>query len=127
MSRQTKAQQVLEVARQARAEAGSWIDVSNAVFALGGAASTLFQTTAERTAFSKTQEFAEIQAMIAEMRETKGDPPAIAHKLDTASGYMSIRLPKTVHAALLAEAELEGVSLNKLCVAKLCMQLRALL
>ena len=51
----------------------------------------------------------------------------IAERLDTASGQMSVRLPKSVHAALLAEAELEGVSLNKLCVAKLCMQLRALL
>ena len=32
---------------------------------------------------------------------------------------MSIGLPRSVHAALLLEAEAEGVSLNQLCLAKL--------
>jgi predicted HicB family RNase H-like nuclease len=36
-----------------------------------------------------------------------------------------VRLPRTVHAALLVEAEAEGVSLNQLCVAKLVAQLRS--
>jgi predicted HicB family RNase H-like nuclease len=43
----------------------------------------------------------------------------------SANGAISVRLPRTVHAALLAEAKAEGVSLNQLCVAKLVTQLRA--
>jgi predicted HicB family RNase H-like nuclease len=36
-----------------------------------------------------------------------------------------VRLPRSVHAAMLAEAKAEDVSLNQLCVAKLVAQLRA--
>ena len=38
---------------------------------------------------------------------------------------MSVYQPRSVHAALIAEAKAEGVSLNQLCVAKLIAQLRA--
>jgi predicted HicB family RNase H-like nuclease len=38
---------------------------------------------------------------------------------------MSIRLPRPVHAALLAEAKAEGVGLNQLRPSKLVAQLRA--
>jgi predicted HicB family RNase H-like nuclease len=43
----------------------------------------------------------------------------------TANGVMSIRLPRPVHAALLAEAKAEGVGLNQLRPSKLVAQLRA--
>jgi predicted HicB family RNase H-like nuclease len=36
-----------------------------------------------------------------------------------------LRLPKSVHTALIREAEQEGTSLNQLCVAKLSAQLAA--
>jgi predicted HicB family RNase H-like nuclease len=42
-----------------------------------------------------------------------------------AHGAISVRLPRSVHAALLAEAKAEGVSLNQLCLSKLVAQLRA--
>jgi predicted HicB family RNase H-like nuclease len=45
--------------------------------------------------------------------------------ISSANGAISVRLPRSVHAALLAEAKAEGVSLNQLCVAKLIAQLRA--
>jgi hypothetical protein len=42
-----------------------------------------------------------------------------------AHGAISMRLPRSVHAALLAEAKAEGVSLNQLYLSKLVAQLRA--
>jgi predicted HicB family RNase H-like nuclease len=36
----------------------------------------------------------------------------------------NIRLPKSLHAALVSEAEAEGVSLNQLVVAKLALRLQ---
>jgi predicted HicB family RNase H-like nuclease len=45
----------------------------------------------------------------------------------SANGAISVRLPRSVHAALLAEAKAEGVSLNPLRVAKLIAQLRAVI
>jgi predicted HicB family RNase H-like nuclease len=43
------------------------------------------------------------------------------------NGAISVRLPRSVHAALLAEARAEGVSLNQLCLSKLVAQLRAVI
>ncbi len=54
--------------------------------------------------------------------------PPVTEVIDltaSANGAISVRLPRSVHAALLAEAREEGVSLNQLCVAKLVAQLRA--
>lgn len=41
------------------------------------------------------------------------------------SGRFLVRIPKSLHAALVAEADTEGVSLNQLCVAKLSVPLSA--
>jgi hypothetical protein len=48
---------------------------------------------------------------------------AFARGVASAKGASSVRLPRSVHAALLAEAE--GISLNQLCVVKLVAQLPA--
>ena len=54
------------------------------------------------------------------------DPGAGTSNLTaSANGAISVRLPRSVHAALLAEAQAEGVSLNQLCLSKLVAQLRA--
>jgi hypothetical protein len=44
-----------------------------------------------------------------------------------ANGAINVRLPRSVHAALLAEAMAEGVSLNQLCLCKLVAQLQAVI
>jgi hypothetical protein len=43
----------------------------------------------------------------------------------SANGAISVGLPRSVHADLLAEAKAQGVSLNQLCLSKLVAQLRA--
>ncbi len=119
----TKAREVLEFAEQRAREAASSSELSNALFAPGGKATLAFSTLAERTAFCKTPEY----KRILELMEGLPRPP-ITEVIDltgSPNGTITVRLPRSVHAALLAEAEAEGVSLNQLCVAKLAVQLRA--
>lgn len=121
----SKALQVLEFAEQRAKQAADWVELHNALFGLGGKATELFTTESERTAFSKTAECRRIFALLDNL-------PAPAVKdfgelLATANGAISVRLPRSVHAALLAEAKAEGVSLNQLCLSKLVAQLRAVI
>jgi hypothetical protein len=118
-----KARQVLEFAEQRAARAADWIELSNALFGLGGKATELFPTESERTAFSRTEEYKRLLTLLDRVPQpqVKGFVEMIA----SANGAISVRLPRSVHAALLAEAKAEGVSLNQLCVAKLVAQLRA--
>ena len=123
----SKAEQALEFAKTEAARADHWIDLHNAVFGIGGKCTELFPTQSDRVAFSKTPDHAAILELLAEVRRERGDQPReLAELTAKANGKLSVRLPSTIHAALLAEAKAEGVSLNQLCLAKLSVQLRAL-
>jgi len=121
----TKPAQALAFAEELAGRVDNWIDFHNALFGIGGKLGELFPTETDRTQFSKTPEFARIKELLDQVRGVTGDGE-LAELLSSASGYLSVRLPRSLHAALLAEAQAEGVSLNQLCVTKLAMQLRAL-
>ena len=124
LSRQivAKARQVLEFAEQRANQAADWMELSNAVFGVGGKATVAFSTEAERTAFCRTDEYNRLLALMDRLPS-----PRVKEIVDltaSANGAISVRLPRSVHAALLAEAKAEGVSLNQLCLSKLVAQLR---
>ena len=118
-----KAQQVLDFAEQRVGEAADWVEMSNSLFGLGGQATQAFPTERERTAFCKTAQYKRILTLMDRLPA----PPVkgLVELAASANGAISVRLPRSVHAALLAEAKAEGVSLNQLCVSKLVAQLRA--
>jgi hypothetical protein len=101
------------------------VELHNALFGLAGKATELLTTPSDRTAFSQTAECKRIFALL----DGLPTPPVkdFGELLATAHGAISVRLPQSVHAALLAEAKAEGVSLNQLCLSKLVAQLRAVI
>lgn len=118
--------EALGYARRLREKGLSWIEVSNALFGPGGKLTELCPTEADRAALAKSSGFREILRVIEEARDDSGDPRGtVGNWMSTASGTTTLRIPKSLHAALLAEAEAEGISLNQLCLAKLAVQLRA--
>jgi hypothetical protein len=120
-----KARQLLAFAEERAKQTENWVELHNALFGLGGKATEMLTTESERTAFARTEECRRIFAMLDQL-----PPPALkdfGELLATANGAISVRLPRSVHAALLAEAKAEGVSLNQLCLSKLVAQLRAVI
>jgi predicted HicB family RNase H-like nuclease len=117
-----KAREALAFARQKAAQTSDWIEFHNARFGMGGHCTELFPTQAERVQFGKTDEHRQIMALLEQLQgsDTDGTQP-----VPDASGRFVLRLPQSMHAALIAEARAEGISLNQLCVAKLATQLRA--
>jgi hypothetical protein len=120
-----KAREVLEFAEERAKQAANWVELHNALFGIGGKATELFSTESERTAFAKTDERKRICALLDGLPHP--DVKDFGELLATANGAISLRLPRSVHAALLAEARAEGVSLNQLCLSKLVAQLRAVI
>jgi hypothetical protein len=105
----------------------NWVEANNALFGPGGYITTLFPTREDRLAFSQTEAYKTISKEL----ESLPKPPlpsggAAVRSPDDVNGAILLRLPKSLHAALFAEAEAEGVSLNQLCLSKLMIQLRAL-
>ena len=121
----TKAEQMLESARQEAAKVTTWADLSNFLFDPDdGIISKAYPVGSERTAFMKSPEYKAIRQLIDEVRQRTGFAEGMTPKK---SGKFVVRLPRSLHAALEAEAEREGVSLNQLVVAKLSMQMSHLL
>jgi HicB family len=118
-----KARKVLEFAQERAARSADWLELSNALFGPGGKATELFEKETERTAFTRTEEYKQVLALL----DTLPQPQihGFVDMVASANGAISVRLPRSIHAALLVEAKMEGVSLNQLCVAKLVAQLRA--
>jgi hypothetical protein len=118
-----KAKQVLKFAESRAKEAADWLELHFALFGVGGIANDLFTTETERTAFCRTVEYKRLLSLMDTLpRPVNKEPREL---VSTANGAISVRLPRSVHGALLAEAKAEGVSLNQLCLSKLVAQLRA--
>jgi hypothetical protein len=99
------------------------VERHNALFGLGSRATTLFPTEEERKTLVRMPEYKRILVLL----DSLPQPPVkeFAELPATATGAIRVRLPRSVHAALLAEAKAERVSLNQLCLSKLMAQLRA--
>ena len=118
--------QALKYAEKLAKTADTWLELHNGMFGIGGKVAQLFPADRDRVAFSKTDEYTRIMDLLSQKRQQSGDPPTeVADRLVSANGAVTVRMPRAIHAALLVEAEAEGVSLNQLCVAKLAVQLRA--
>ena len=111
----TPAQQALRTAEELRNAGASYTEIHNKLFGPNGEISKLFSTKPERTTFLKTPEAAKIEAIIDALPQEKPEP----------NGRILVRVPKSLHASLLAEAEREGTSLNQLILSKLCIDLKS--
>jgi predicted HicB family RNase H-like nuclease len=120
----TKEERILDSARTAADSAETWADLSNALFdPESGLLAKAFTTREAREQFIKTQEYKAIRQLIDDAQERTGLIEGAAPKK---SGKFIVRLPRSLHAALEAEAEGEGVSLNQLVITKLAIQMSRL-
>lgn len=118
------AEKVLASAKGAAVSAETWADLSNALFdPVDGLVAKAYPTRDEREQFVKTSEYRAIRELIDSATQRTGLVEGATPKK---SGRFVVRLPNTLHAALEAEAEDEGVSLNQLVVTKLAVQMTRL-
>ncbi len=114
-------QEILAAVKAEAEVAETWADLSNFVFDPEvGILAGVYPTEESRAAFIKTPEFTEIRRLINDVKNRTDSVEGIMAKK---SGKFVVQLPRSMHAALEAEAEREGVSLNQLVVAKLAVQM----
>jgi predicted HicB family RNase H-like nuclease len=119
-STESRAQELLKRARQLAQMSGlTWVEANNAIYGPGGPFARLFPSAKDRAAFAKTKASRQIDQLIDSLPE-----PAVGPQRREYSGKFNVRVPKSLHAALASEAEVEGVSLNQLVVAKLALHLQ---
>ncbi len=112
-----KAEHVLAIALELHARKPSldWVAFFRQIFGLNGVIREVFETPEEIKRFEKSYAYARIQQILNELRERT--VPREDDKEPTR--VITVRVPKSLHEALRAEAHVHQTSMNKLCISKL--------
>ena len=92
-----------------------WVTFFREILGIGGVVRRLFPEREWMGKFEKTTEYSEIQLMLARLRQrssTRGDSQEPMR-------VITVRLPRSLHETLHAEACAHQTSMNKLCITKL--------
>ncbi len=93
-----------------------WATFYREVLGVHGIVRRLYRTREALTAFKGTDAYAEIQRMLRTLRE-KADVKV--NPAEEPTTVITVRIPKSLHAALREEAYDHRTSMNKLCISKL--------
>ncbi|MDP7252213.1 MAG: toxin-antitoxin system HicB family antitoxin [Planctomycetota bacterium] len=112
---------LLEAAEELAQAEGSWADLSNALFGPDdGLIARAFPDEAERADFLKSDQYQAIRQLVRDAMKRTG---LVEGATPQKSGRFVVRIPRSLHASLEAEATREGVSLNQLVTYKLAAQM----
>lgn len=111
--------EVVELSAEKFSRTPNWLTFFREVMGLDGIVRRAFPTQEEFVAFEKTEEYNEVQKMVMALRALKKNPPLN----EEPTRVITVRLPKSIHEALRAEANDHDVSMNWLCIAKLLQKI----
>ena len=110
-----KEQLVQRTAQELFEQSPDWVTFFRSVLGVGGVVRENYKTTDEMQMFEQTPEYAEVQQMMARLRERSGDLPPTKEP----TRVITVRLPQSLHESLRLEAHERRTSMNKLCISKL--------
>jgi len=114
---QPKEQEVYRIAHELFSQSPDWVTFFREVLGLEGIVKQAYPSVEELASFERTNEYTEIQQMLAKLRERSAAVP-VPDDLEP-TRVITVRLPKSLHEALRHEAHERRTSMNKLCISKL--------
>lgn len=111
-------QEVIRVASDLYSQEPDWVTFFREVLGLDGIVRRMYRDAGEIAQFEQTEEYKTIQQMLARLREKSGDPNGNGSAKEP-TRVITVRMPKSLHEALKAEAHDMHTSMNKLCISKL--------
>ena len=92
-----------------------WVTFYREVLGRNGLIRRVYPTLESLEEFKQTGAYQQIQQMLTQLRK-KAAPPADEEEV---TRVITVRLPKSLHEGLQAEAHQHQISMNKLCISKL--------
>ena len=114
-SEENRRREVYRIAGELYRQNPDWVTFFREVLGVEGVARRVYPSTDDFLSFEQTEEYTEIQQMVAKLRESnraqaQGSEP---------TRVITVRLPKSLHESLRTEAHERRTSMNKLCISKL--------
>jgi predicted HicB family RNase H-like nuclease len=111
-----KRQEVYRIADELYRQHPDWVTFFREVLGLDGLVRQVYNSPETLAEFEQSDEYQQIQQMLAKLRE-RGIEATNNPKEPTR--VITVRMPKSLHEALRAEAHGRHTSMNKLCISKL--------
>lgn len=108
-------QETYRVANEMYAHNPDWVTFFREILGVDGIVKRMFSTPEEMANFETSPEYAEIQQMLAKLREKSGSEEEGREP----TRVITVRMPKSLHESLRQEAHSRRTSMNKLCISKL--------
>lgn len=106
-----KEDEIYQAAYSTFSETSDWVTFFRKVLGVGGIVPRTFPKAEDRIRFEATEAYVRILQMLTELRKKESAVEPVQ--------VITIRLPKSVHETLRAEADFHNTSMQKLCVSKL--------
>ena len=114
-SEENREAKVYRVASELYRQDPDWVTFFREVMGVEGIVRRVFASPAELQRFEQSREYSDIQQMVAKLRERAAEPSESREP----TRVITVRLPKSLHESLRAEAHERKTSMNKLCISKL--------
>ena len=112
---ESRRREVYRLAGELYRQNPDWVTFFREVLGVEGTARRIFATSEDFMEFEQTPEYVEIQQMVAKLRDNNRPHPQTSEP----TRVITVRLPKSLHESLRAEAHERRTSMNKLCISKL--------
>ena len=110
-----KEMEVKQTAEELYAQRPDWVTFYREILGLRGVVRHAFPTRETLAAFEQTDAFEDILCLLTKLREQG----PVAMDAEEPTRVITVRLPRSLHEALRAEAHEHRTSMNKLCISKL--------
>jgi predicted HicB family RNase H-like nuclease len=111
-----KRQEVYRIATELFRQEPDWVTFFREVLGLDGIIRQVYNSPEILAEYEASEEYNQIQQMLAKLRERGTDTTSNSKE---PTRVITVRMPKSLHEALRAEAHDRHTSMNKLCISKL--------
>lgn len=116
ISTEAKRQEAFRIAAELFRQGPDWVTFFREVLGIDGVVRRLFPTTEEMLAFEQCTQYAEIQQLMSQLRDSNSTQ---SDDKKEPTRVITVRLPKSLHESLRVEAHSRHTSMNQLCISKL--------
>jgi predicted HicB family RNase H-like nuclease len=110
-----RAQQAQRAAYEMFRQSPDWVTFFREILGVDGVVRKMFPNPQEMNTFEQGEQYAQIQQMLAKLRERAKHP----NDNNEPTRVITVRLPKSLHESLRHEAHERKTSMNQLCISKL--------
>jgi len=104
---------VIQMANHLYGKTPDWVTFFREVLGVDGVVRKVYDTAEKIALFEQSEEYQQIQQMLAKLRERK------TPSTDEQTRVITVRMPISLHSSLRAESHEKHTSMNKLCISKL--------